>query len=203
MTTTWAAWEDALGQYGLRAMARGQGLVITDGTHYVKASRVGRDLSRHALERRFGVPYPVRATFGQQGPHASVEALATIVRQYEYLNATTRQLYDATMQMSGRQASVWSASHHTNKRQAAEDDLRVATRHVRHLDTVHRSMPVISHLERAIADGLEHLTSADLKRLKQWLTEPQFALAVHVRRRVRQQMHEVLLGRDDVSERGM
>jgi len=60
---SWAELEETLARHGLRIERKGQGLVITDGTHHVKASRVARDLSLRQLETRFGVPYAEREPF--------------------------------------------------------------------------------------------------------------------------------------------
>ncbi len=57
---SWTEVEKRLTAHGLRLERKGQGLVITDGTHQVKASRVARDLSLRRLEERFGVPFPGR-----------------------------------------------------------------------------------------------------------------------------------------------
>ena len=52
---SWSALHQVLHQYGLAIQPRGQGLVITDGQGtFVRASSVGRDLSKMALERRLG-----------------------------------------------------------------------------------------------------------------------------------------------------
>lgn len=59
-TASWDALETALAERGLRLERKGQGLVITDGQHAVKASRVHRDLSLRQLEARYGVPYAER-----------------------------------------------------------------------------------------------------------------------------------------------
>src|SRR5207302_10122101 len=55
---SWTELEERLAAHGLRLERKGQGLVITDGTHQVKASRVARDLSLRRLEERFRAPYP-------------------------------------------------------------------------------------------------------------------------------------------------
>ena len=47
---SWSELENALAAHGLRLERKGQGLVITDGTYQVKASRVARDLSLRRLE---------------------------------------------------------------------------------------------------------------------------------------------------------
>src|SRR5260370_35072114 len=57
---SWAELEERLADHGLRLERKGQGLIITDGEHQVKASRVARDLSLHRLEARFGGPFPGR-----------------------------------------------------------------------------------------------------------------------------------------------
>ena len=57
---SWVELEERLAAHGLRLERKGQGLVITDGEHQVKASRVARDLSLRRLEARLGTPYPER-----------------------------------------------------------------------------------------------------------------------------------------------
>lgn len=196
---SWTAWESVLAQHGLRAVPNGQGLVITDGAQYVKASRVGRDLSRHALEHRFGVAYRERATLGLAGPTAPVEALAIMVRQYDHRRTTIRQHYDATMQVSARQAHATRVPRTRHETRAAVEDLRIARRRLRHLDLASRVLPTAPSVERTIAAGMAHLTSSDLRRLKTLLTDPQFALAVQIR----QQLRDVVLGREEPAERGL
>jgi hypothetical protein len=53
----WGDLEATLAYHGLQLERRGQGLVVTDGEHFVKASRVARDLGMRALEARFGSSY--------------------------------------------------------------------------------------------------------------------------------------------------
>lgn len=55
--TSWRTLEVALAEHGWHFARRGRGLVIGDGTHYVKASRVDRDFSLFRLERKFGIAY--------------------------------------------------------------------------------------------------------------------------------------------------
>jgi hypothetical protein len=62
---SWAELEELLAEQGLRLERKGQGLVITDGEHEVKASRVARDLALRQLEARFGVAYPTRGASEQ------------------------------------------------------------------------------------------------------------------------------------------
>jgi hypothetical protein len=59
-TRSWEELEARLAAHGLRVEGKGQGLVVTDGVHEVKASRVARDFSLRRLEDRFGAPYPHR-----------------------------------------------------------------------------------------------------------------------------------------------
>jgi hypothetical protein len=74
----WTELEDRLRAHGLRLEPKGQGLVITDGTDHVKASRVARDLSLHRLEQKFEVPYP---GLGPRQPGRDVDpAVRSIVR---------------------------------------------------------------------------------------------------------------------------
>lgn len=58
---SWRELEALLAEDGFRLARKGQGLVITDGVHQVKASRVARDLAFRQLERKFGVAYAERA----------------------------------------------------------------------------------------------------------------------------------------------
>jgi hypothetical protein len=60
-TRSWEELEARLAAQGLRVEGKGQGLVVTDGAHEVKASRVARDFSLRRLEDRFGAPYPLNA----------------------------------------------------------------------------------------------------------------------------------------------
>ncbi len=57
ISRSWAELEDRLHRQGLALKARGRGLVVTDGVHYVKASEVDRAVSRGRLEARFGMGY--------------------------------------------------------------------------------------------------------------------------------------------------
>lgn len=57
---SWDELEARLAAHNLRVEGKGQGLVVTDGVHEVKASRVARDFSLRRLEDRFGAAYPHR-----------------------------------------------------------------------------------------------------------------------------------------------
>ena len=77
---SWAELEERLAAHGLRLERKGQGLVITDGTHQVKASRVARDLSLRRLEARFGMAYPEREPSPGE-PERSRQSLSPAVEQ--------------------------------------------------------------------------------------------------------------------------
>ncbi len=72
---TWGELETRLAANGLRLERKGQGLVITDGEHEVKASRIGRDFSFARLQERLG-PYerrtPERPVVAPAGPHTGM-----------------------------------------------------------------------------------------------------------------------------------
>ncbi len=88
---SWAAMEAVLEQHGLHFERKGQGLVITDGDHQVKASRVARELSLGRLEERLGAPFPgpERELPGPQQEPLSrmVEEARAWVREYERVDA--------------------------------------------------------------------------------------------------------------------
>lgn len=103
------SWEDfqaRLAAHGLRVEGKGQGLVITDGDHEVKASRVGRDLSLRRLEERFGTPYPDREQLS--GSHLRREAelspaareVAVGTREYQRVDTLIRHEYRAQLELS-------------------------------------------------------------------------------------------------------
>jgi hypothetical protein len=89
---SWAALEEVLEQHGLHLERKGQGLVITDGEHHVKASRVARELSLCRLEERFGEPYPERS--------AAVEELQRTLREHEAVAALDRERTRAEQELA-------------------------------------------------------------------------------------------------------
>ena len=48
---TWEQLYHVLGDHGLEIKLRGNGFVISDGEHHVKASSVDREFSKSALEK--------------------------------------------------------------------------------------------------------------------------------------------------------
>jgi hypothetical protein len=79
--TSWRDLEALLAEDGLKLERKGQGLIITDGSRQVKASRVARDLSLKRLETRFGVLYGER---GQEPPVSP--AVARVARDLRTLD---------------------------------------------------------------------------------------------------------------------
>lgn len=64
--TSWRELEQGLAEHGLRLQRRGGGLVVTDGEHRVKASRLYRRASYRWLEARFGMSYEEWQTTARQ-----------------------------------------------------------------------------------------------------------------------------------------
>jgi relaxase-like protein/DNA relaxase TraI-like protein len=82
---SWAELEARLAEHGLRLERKGQGLVITDGEHQVKASRVARELSLRQLEARFGIAYPDREPPARARERARSSASPAVERVREAL----------------------------------------------------------------------------------------------------------------------
>jgi len=98
-TGSWEELEARLAAHGLRVEGKGQGLVVTDGAHEVKASRVARDLSLRRLEDRFGAPYPHREQLTgtraarEAGLSDAVAQVARAARECERMDALTRHAF--------------------------------------------------------------------------------------------------------------
>jgi hypothetical protein len=86
---SWAELEERLNAHGLRLERKGQGLIITDGEHQVKASRVARDLSLRRLEDRFGMRFPGREPERdrQEPLSRNVAQLPDALKEYERVAA--------------------------------------------------------------------------------------------------------------------
>ena len=104
--------------HGLRVQLRGNGLVFcTDRTarqHAIKASSISRELSKHALERKFG-PFEVRAPASQgearppaaayeRGPHGKggAEAYRRYLRERELQRVAQERAMQRLLQQRGR-----------------------------------------------------------------------------------------------------
>jgi hypothetical protein len=104
---SWEELEAALARHGLRLKRKGQGLVITDGIHQVKASRVARDLSLRQLELRFGVAYPERAPRTQavervdEVPSPAVEQVRSALAEHERVAALRKERSGAEQEVAG------------------------------------------------------------------------------------------------------
>jgi hypothetical protein len=107
---SWAELEERLSAHGLRLERKGQGLIITDGEHQVKASRVARDLSLHRLEERFGVPFPGREEeLARRAPLSpDVAQLKPALEEYERVVALPREVYQTESDISSLKAQEYS-----------------------------------------------------------------------------------------------
>ncbi len=104
---SWAELQETLAAHGLRLERKGQGLVITDGTHQVKASRVARDLSLRRLEERFGVPFPGREREqALREQTTDVEQVKRAVEELERVATLSRRHYDATNEREAGKARL-------------------------------------------------------------------------------------------------
>ena len=96
---SWEELESRLAAHELRIEGKGQGLVITDGQHEVKASRVARDVSLRRLEDRFGAPYPAREELHGSRAHAEAALspaaleVAASAREIEHVERMQRAAF--------------------------------------------------------------------------------------------------------------
>ncbi len=107
---SWEELSSRLAEHGLRLEPKGQGLIITDGEHQVKASRIGRDLSLRRLEERFGAPYPHRdqapeIAREQERLFPGVGVVAAAAREAEYVQALSRASYHAQLDVDRLRAT--------------------------------------------------------------------------------------------------
>ena len=102
---SWAELEERLSEHGLRLERKGQGLVVTDGEHQVKASRVARDLSLRRLEERFAAPFPGREAAGAPEPpreplSPAVAEVAAAVREADHVAALRQDRFRVEQELS-------------------------------------------------------------------------------------------------------
>jgi len=161
---SWSELEEQLAAQGLRLERKGQGLVITDGTHQVKASRVARDLSLRRLEERFCAPYPGREAeqARREPPSRDVAQLQGALAEYERVAALGQERDRATKELSAAQARRSALDHASTAVQAAEKDFDRA------LARVYRDPPAArENFRNAVAQ-------AGPERAAAWLTaEPE------------------------------
>jgi len=103
---SWAELEERLADHGLRLERKGQGLIITDGEHQVKAPRVARDLSLHRREERFGVPFPGREEeLARREPVSpDLAQLKPALEEYERVIALPQEAYRTESDISSLKA---------------------------------------------------------------------------------------------------
>ncbi len=157
---SWGELEKTLATHGLHLERKGQGLVITDGTHHVKASRVARDLSLRRLEERFRAPYPGREEelAAREPPSPDVAQLRGALAEYERVAALEHERDRATKELYAAQARRSNLDHAITAVQAAEQDFDRA------LARVYRDPPAArEQVRKAVAQ-------AGPERAAEWLT---------------------------------
>ncbi len=161
---SWTELEERLAAHELRLERKGQGLVITDGTHQVKASRVARDLSLRRLEERFRAPYPGREEeqARREPPSRDVAQLQGALAEYERVAALGHERDRATKELYAAQARRSDLDHAIQAVRAAEKDFDRA------LARVYRDPPAArEQFRNAVAQ-------AGPERAAEWLTaEPE------------------------------
>jgi hypothetical protein len=129
---SWEALEERLAAHGLHLERRGQGLVITDGEHHVKASRVGRDLSLRRLETHFGTPYPEREPVDHRLSRAAesvspdVAAITRAIDEYDRRETLARAQSDATNEMYSARARLDHLDRTVQQAETAKQDFAKA-----------------------------------------------------------------------------
>jgi Relaxase/Mobilisation nuclease domain len=115
---SWEDLADRLADCGLKIEPKGQGIVITDGEHHVKASRVARDLSVNRLEQKFDAPYPGKA-LNEPGREIdpAVRSLVRDIRAYDEVTRHDRALGEAETQ-------AHEAAEHAHRLDRAARDWR-------------------------------------------------------------------------------
>jgi hypothetical protein len=131
-TRSWDELEATLATHGLRLERKGQGLVITDGTRQVKASRVARDLSLGHLEARFGVPYPERESStaalqrARQSLSPAVEHVREALKEHEEATALRTERSRAEQELAVARDRLHDLDAATERVQHASQQLDAA-----------------------------------------------------------------------------
>ena len=202
-STSWSEFERALTDRGLRVERAGQGIVITDGIQYVKASRLARDFSLRNLEKRYGIPYDLRH---QTGPYPHLDALARDIQRYDHLRNLTKQQYAATLNTTSRRSATFAARLSPQQSNTPSDpqqlerlheDTTLADRRSRQLGVEISVLPSKADLERTIAVGMNQLLPDQALYLKQLVTADQFSVATQLKAQVRHKLRDLALGREE------
>jgi hypothetical protein len=153
-TRSWEELEARLAAHGLRVEGKGQGLVVTDGAHEVKASRVARDFSLRRLEDRFGAPYPHREQLTETraareaGLSEAAAQVAATARECERVDALSRHAYHVEEALSGLRAHRMGFAH------SAESIVRARAAFDQGLACVYRDPEAAGQLIRSAGDTL-------------------------------------------------
>ena len=177
-TRSWEELEARLAAHGLRVEGKGQGLVVTDGAHEVKASRVARDFSLRRLEDRFGVPYPHREQLTESratketGLSDAVAQVAATARECERVDGLTRHAFHDQEALSGLRAHRMEFAH------SEESIVRARAAFDQALAYVYRDPEAARQLIRSARDTLgavrvEVLIREDPERFGALRTVPQ------------------------------
>ena len=95
---SWHDLEEKLATKGLALRARGRGLVVTDGSLYVKASAIHRSFSRPQLEERFRQTY--------RGWRNEVRAVHQIARQHQRLTKRAEKAVQSRSRLPVQKAAT-------------------------------------------------------------------------------------------------
>jgi hypothetical protein len=177
-TRSWEELEARLAAHGLRVEGKGQGLVVTDGAHEVKASRVARDLSLRRLENRFGAPYPHREQLNgtratrEAGLSDAVAQVAASARESERVDALTQHVFRLQQGLSLLGAQRMEFAH------SEESIVRARAAFDHGLTYVYRDPEAARQLIRSAGDTLgavrvEALIREDPERFGALRTVPQ------------------------------
>lgn len=122
---SWDELAARLAAHNLRIEGKGQGLVVTDGVHEVKASRVGRDFSLRRLEDRFGAAYPHREQLTglpaarEAGLSQAALEVAATARECERVDVLRQQAYRVEQELASLTAHRQAFAHATEGIHAA------------------------------------------------------------------------------------
>lgn len=176
--TSWAELEGRLAGHGFRVVPgrdprtqQARGLLITDGVMHVRASRIGRDFSQRALERRFGVRYAEKDVAIER-PH---EAVARDVRRLMYVTEERARHYDVTL--AATEARRLASTHKALRDRADRSDQIAAERAARATQVEARTrvslrgLPEVRALEHAVRWGIRQFLPPELEVVRRTLND--------------------------------